>query len=66
MGDNNFEFNSLLKRIDDLRSDIAEIRDELKYRYVTKEEFKPIALLVYGLVGITLTWAVNIFLSTIH
>ncbi len=41
-----------------IKRDIAEIKEKLDQKYVSKEEFEPIKRIVYGLVGIVLTGVV--------
>lgn len=42
---------------------IETILEELKNSYVTKQEFKPIRLVVYGFVGLILTGVIGGFLT---
>jgi len=43
------------ERLDNLAEKVDHINDKLDKKYVTHEEFKPIKLVVYGLVGAILT-----------
>lgn len=52
------ELKSLLARLDErsvnVERSIEEIKEKLETGYVGREEFKPIRLVVYGLVGVIL------------
>lgn len=41
--------------IEEIRSDIKDMKKEIQQGYVAQSEFKPVKVLVYGLVGLTLT-----------
>lgn len=56
----------LLMRKDQIAERLARIEtilEELKNSYVTKQEFKPIRLVVYGFVGLILTGVIGGFLT---
>jgi tetrahydromethanopterin S-methyltransferase subunit D len=38
-----------------MSQDIKEIKDTVQQNYVTQEQFKPIRLFVYGIIGIALS-----------
>lgn len=65
MGDNKSEFQFLLNQIDNLQNSLSDIRDEMRYRHVSQNEFKPIKMLVYGLVGTVMSWLVVYALSNL-
>lgn len=48
----------LLARIDErvvqLQADVKRLQETMESRFITREEFQPIRLVVYGLVGIVL------------
>lgn len=47
-----------MPKMTDVQVRLARIEtklDEIKQHYVTKEEFKPVRLVVYGFVGLVLT-----------
>ena len=41
----------MAENIEQIKSDISEIKEQLKSCYVTKIEFDPIKKIVYGMVG---------------
>ena len=44
---------------------IQDLRDEVKQTYVTKDEFTPVRMVAYGLVGTILTGVVIAVLATV-
>jgi len=44
---------------------IQDLRDEVKQTYVTKDEFGPVRMVAYGLVGTILTGVVIALLATV-
>ena len=38
-----------------IQRDIAEIKTKLDNKYVSKEEFKPVKMIAYGMIGIIMT-----------
>ena len=46
-----------------MQRDVLEIKDELKERYVTKEQFDPVQKLVYGMVGLILVAVITALMA---
>lgn len=46
-----------------IQRDIAEIKEKLADKYVTKDEFDPVKRLVYGLVGLILVAVIGALLA---
>jgi len=44
---------------------IQDLRDEVKQTYVTKDEFTPVRMVAYGLVGTILTGVLIAILTTV-
>lgn len=59
------EFEVLAVKLDAVREDIAEIKDVLDSKLVTKDEFEPIKRLVYGVVGLVLSSVVAAVLALV-
>ena len=49
-----------------IKSDIAEIKRKLDDKYVTKEEFETVKMIVYGLVSLILIGFVGALISLIY
>lgn len=45
---------TVVKGFDDIKSDMKLIREDNERRFVSKESFEPIKLIVYGMVGVLL------------
>jgi len=45
----------ILNKVEYIELEVKEIKDKLESDYVTMSEFKPIKMIVYGMVGIVLT-----------
>lgn len=54
---------SMSQKIDDVKDTVikgfAELKDDLKLNYVSKETFLPVKLVVYGLVGSILLYVIS-------
>lgn len=48
-----------------IKSDLSEIKSQLKTGFVSKQEFEPIKKIVYGLVGLILTSVVVAILALV-
>ena len=44
----------LLEKINNVQSDVKDIKVKLESKYVTQDQFEPIKKIVYGLVGLVL------------
>lgn len=45
----------MIERQERMSRDIREIKDMVQQNYVTQEQFKPIRMFVYGMIGIALS-----------
>lgn len=48
-----------------IKRDIAEIKQNVKVDYVTREEFQPIKSIVYGMVTIVLTGVIGALIALV-
>lgn len=55
----------MANNIEYIKSDIIEIKNQLKADYVTREEFGPIKKIVYGLVSLILVAVVGAMITLI-
>lgn len=53
------------KDVEYLKRDVAEMKGDLKGKFVTQDQFEPIKKIVYGLVALILTAVVVALLGTI-
>jgi hypothetical protein len=44
---------------------VSEIKRKLEFQYVTQEEFKPVKLIVYGLVGFIMTTVLGSLIAVV-
>jgi hypothetical protein len=44
----------IMTRLDYIREDVSDIKHRLEGQYVTKDEFAPVAKIVYGMVSVIL------------
>jgi len=52
--DKTLDTNLLCKDIEYIKVEMRDIKDMLKDNFVTKDQFEPIKMIVYGLVGVIL------------
>lgn len=55
----------MANNIEYIKTDIVEIKNQLKAEYVTREEYAPVKKLVYGMVGVILVAVVGALLALI-
>lgn len=55
----------IMADINHIRSDIADIKGEMRERFVTKDQFEPVRLVVYGLVGVLLLAVIGALLALV-
>lgn len=53
------------KDVEYLKRDVAEMKGDLKGKFVTQDQFEPIKKIVYGLVALILTAVIVALLGTI-
>ena len=65
--DDQHSLSTLLARIDErtkgTEEAVKEIKNQLQTHYVTQDEFRPIRMLIYGMVGLMLTSIVGALLG---
>jgi len=42
---------NMVRELENVRIDLTNLRTEIATKYVTKDEFKPVRMVVYGMVG---------------
>lgn len=56
----------VVKGFDDIKGDMKLIREDNERRFVSKESFEPVRMVVYGLVGVVLLGALTAILTIIY
>jgi len=51
--------------VNDVKKDIKDLRDEIARTYVTKDEFRPVRMVVYALVGTVLLTVVGAVIALV-
>lgn len=57
---------TVIKGFDDIKGDMKLIREDNERRFVSKESFEPVRMVVYGLVGVVLLGALTAILTIIY
>lgn len=48
------DFDLLQKDIEYIKDSVKDLKDDLRSRFVTQDQFKPVKLIVFGMAGIIL------------
>ncbi len=59
------ELAVIATKIDNLKDDIAELKEKINTQLVTKDEFDPIKKVVYGLVSLILVGVIGAILALV-
>lgn len=65
VGSKSVNINVVANDIAYIKRDVAEIKDKLEGEYVTKAEFAPVKMLIFGAVGLVLTSVVGALITLV-